>query len=141
MLNRTPSMVARLKTIGETYVQYPNEKSPEELFGGQWVKLFDNEAVFFRTEGVNAKSFNGGVQTDAIRNIKGSFGAEGLSRDTGRTSSSGALYHERRTHGAYGGTGYWGSAQIGFDASRTVPTANENRPKNMTYRIWKMVGY
>lgn len=141
MLNRTPSMASKLKTLGETYVQYPGEKSPTELFGGQWVKLFANEGVFFRTEGPNAKSFNSGKQGDAIRNIKGKFGSEGLSRDVGSRSSSGALYHERRKHGAYGGTSYWSSVQIGLDVSRTVPTANENRPVNYTYRIWRMVGY
>lgn len=141
MLNRTPSMASKLKTLGETYVQYPGEEPPSALFGGQWVKLFADENVFFRTEGPNAKNFNSGKQGDAIRNIKGVFGAEGLSRDTGSKSSSGALYYAGRKHGAYGGTGYWSSVRIGLDASRVVPTASENRPTNYTYRIWKMVGY
>lgn len=78
----------------------------------------------------------GTLEEDAIRNITGSFAAEGLSRDTGLQTASGALYHLPKKHGAYGGTGYNGSAQIGLDASLVVPTADENRPKNMSVNMF-----
>lgn len=85
----------------------------------------------------------GTIQLDAIRNIKGKFGAEGFSRDTGDTSSSGALYQESRKHRAYGGAGYSGSVQIGLDASRglpegttTDPITGENRPKNLSVNMF-----
>lgn len=93
--------------------------------------LPDTQGRFLRDTGGDAPSFRT-QQNDAIVNITGLFGAEGLSRDTGAMSASGALYHASRIHNAYGGTGYVGSVQIGFDASRVVQTANEVRPKNIS---------
>ena len=73
----------------------------------------------------------GSYQGDAIRNITGTFGAEGLSRDVGSIVASGALYSAGRGYPAYGGAPYNGSAIIGFDASLQVPTAADNRPRNV----------
>lgn len=68
------------------------------------------------------------AQGDAIRNITGKFnpGGNGSSGDSalftagpwGQASSSGA-FHD--------------SALITFDASKVVPTANENRPRNIAF--------
>ena len=49
--------------VGSTYTQYPhqtlgyfsNTENPTHLFGGNWIKIFSTESVFFRTEGSLAK--------------------------------------------------------------------------------------
>ncbi|MCL1961400.1 MAG: phage tail protein [Desulfovibrionaceae bacterium] len=67
------------------------------------------------------------VQGDAIRNIKGVFGVQAalLTSPTGpfTAASSGS-----RHNGDYSG-----GTTITFDASRVVPTASENRTRNLAY--------
>ena len=72
-------------------------------------------------------------QQDAIRNITGTIGAEGLSRDIGSVEATGSFYYLGRNYPAYGGAGYWGSVVFAFDASRQVPTAADNRPRNVAF--------
>lgn len=106
-----------------------------DLYGGKdadYVDLPDanGERLFFRGGADESHEF-GDIQGDAIRNITGTFAAEGLSRDhAGSVTAEGSLYLKGRSKRAYGGTGYDGSVVIGLDASRQVPTANENRPVN-----------
>ena len=50
--------------VGVCYTQYPDTPTPETLFGGTWKPLFNDEGVFFRTEGGRASGFGGGVQGD-----------------------------------------------------------------------------
>lgn len=76
----------------------------------------------------------GTTQEDAIRNITGkSFpGAAWVSLATNDTNTSGAFYPVG-TNGGYPTTGASSanlSQSLGFDASKVVPTAEENRPKN-----------
>lgn len=70
----------------------------------------------------------GQTQEDAIRNITGKY----LGMHAG--DIDGVFYRGDRS-GVYhdGGTGHKG--YIGFDASRVVPTANENRPKSLVLRL------
>lgn len=70
----------------------------------------------------------GQTQDDAIRNITGKH----LGMHAG--DIDGAVYRGART-GVYhdGGTGAKG--YIEFDASRVVPTANENRPKSLVLKL------
>ena len=84
----------------------------------------DLRGRFVRGVGGNSGAL-GAVQEDAIRNITGSFVAVKQSNPT-----SGAFYQ----------TG-WGPTKqytdhdgqaLNFDASRFVPTANDNRPVNVT---------
>lgn len=105
-----------------------------DLTGWTHLPKLNEEGQFLRQ--ATATTPVGTFQGDAIRNITGTFGAEGLSRDTGESSASGALYHEARAHRAYGATGYVGAARIGLDASRVVPTASENRPKNFSLNFF-----
>ncbi|RUS02614.1 phage tail protein [Pectobacterium polaris] len=66
------------------------------------------------------------AQGDAIRNITGSVSGaieEG-------NAYAGAFYE---TNGGRGGTGGGGDMGLGLDASRVVPTANENRPRNIAF--------
>lgn len=68
----------------------------------------------------------GTEQGDAIRNITGTFGGN----DQERRFLSGPFYYMGSE-----GSGKTGSSnstdKMGFDASRVVPTANENRPHNV----------
>lgn len=78
----------------------------------------------------------GSVQGDAIRNITGSIISTGEAvHDWGEGpyADAGALYHTTGyKHGSVNTTAYDGQlAGIVFDASRVVPTAAENRPKNI----------
>lgn len=70
------------------------------------------------------------AQGDAIRNIVGTF--DGNTND-GATYRSGAFSATNQS--ARGSDGKdWGGV-ISFDASRVVPTANENRPRNKAYLV------
>ena len=69
----------------------------------------------------------GSLQGDAIRNITGSITGAG-STEEGATYT-GALYNPGLYKGADGG--HDTDSGIGFDASRVVPTAPENRPVNV----------
>ena len=112
-----------------------------ELFaivGGQTPDL---RGLFLRGYGAQTSSHYGSVvhksgelgmiQGDAIRNITGS---------SGDSPNSGAYYYGALAGGAGGarkfaGEGLRGRSAINFDASRVVPTANENRPVNTAVRF------
>ena len=69
----------------------------------------------------------GSFQSDAIRNIYGVTGGIGFLR-AGELQATGPFY----ITGTYTGPEIWGGGTgIGFDASRQVPTASDNRPKNI----------
>jgi len=121
--------------IGFCYTQYPGTDTPSTLFGGTWTLMFNTEGVFFRTEGQGASSFGGGVQGDAIRNITGTVGA--VSR---YTSAAGAFWLNDTSDNWPRGSGY-PMSRSRFDASRVVPTAAENRPRNRTIRVWRKTAH
>ena len=133
----TPRRVAdviavRAMPVGSTYIQFPGRAAPNTLFGGTWSAIFDNEGIFFRTPGGEASSFGGGIQGDAIREIQGTvdLGATnpGTGAQTGVFRKSFVNINER------GGNNI--GTRLTFAASRVVPTANENRPRNRTVRVW-----
>lgn len=68
----------------------------------------------------------GGAQGDAIRNITGTFDAN---VNDGTWAKTGPFYTV--SYQATGTDGQGGGGIVGFDASRVVPTANENRPRNV----------
>lgn len=81
--------------------------------------------------GVDSDRIVGSKQGDAIRNITGRF-----SGGRTMTSPTGAFYYEWTGYGSDSGPdSHYVTA---FDASKVVPTANENRPRNaaVTYCIW-----
>ena len=67
----------------------------------------------------------GSAQGDAIRNITGEFGPV-----DGNTSAYTGAFRQSKGCG-WGATRNEGRALVTFDASRVVPTANENRPRNI----------
>lgn len=69
------------------------------------------------------------TQGDAIRNITGAAG----SKDDHMYSYVNGPYYlsQRISYDAVSGRGGGNGWVLGFDASRVVPTANENRPRNV----------
>jgi phage-related tail fiber protein len=88
---------------------------------GQFLRAFDDG------RGVDAGRGFGSTQGDAIRNITGALNA-GLNYTA--TNPSGAF--TVANVGNFGASGDFQAPQysFNFDASRVVPTANENRPTN-----------
>ncbi|QYC52534.1 putative tail fiber protein [Salmonella phage SSBI34] len=83
----------------------------------------------------------GSVQNDAIRNITGNFIIDDQAiwpggNRTGLPNIGGAFYYDPSSHGKIGYDAgsddrKWRALMAHFDASRVVPTAAENRPKNV----------
>lgn len=122
-VNDLPTLLAQANPVGQTYIQFPGTKEPSELYGGQWVKLFANEGVFFRTEGHHAKGFNSGVQGEMVgpHTHPGPF-----------NTAKGQGYHER-------GTEWRDSNSMRAINNITKTTGDETRPRNRTIRVWKKV--
>ena len=100
----------------------------------------DYRGMFLRGLGGNSANL-GILQGDAIRNIVGQIGGPGLGRITIQGDHRPQLYATGPfttkqlgdgDEGHYGGEGY----QINFDASRIVPTSEENRPINKSVRYF-----
>lgn len=101
----------------------------------------DYRGIFLRCQGsqtvdetVHSSPAVGVKQGDAIRNITGNFTA--LHQMNADICATGAFTYQNQNFGENGGRN---SAQetplYTFDASRVVPTANENRPVNATVRF------
>ena len=139
-----------IKHYEKGYFQMPGMPSPLEdtsmhYEGYSWHEA-NYDGNFFRAKGRNAKTFsskkltkeqikNGNYvfqddeQGDAIRNISGSFSGSEI------------------FHAFYGQLGAFkieglsapGAGAVTFDASRVVPTAEENRSRNLTFTFWVLV--
>lgn len=114
------------------------ECNGQAVDGSKYPKLYalmknvpDYRGVFLRGLGGNSASL-GELQGDAIRNITGSTG---IFTSQGWPTSSGALFTKASSDGDDGGRSNEGHI-IYFDASRVVPTAEENRPINKAIRYF-----
>ncbi|WWT49269.1 hypothetical protein [Escherichia phage vB_EcoM-LTH01] len=72
----------------------------------------------------------GSIQGDAIRNITGVMGYESIRTDHGYREQ-GALYTQYNSNSGPDHDRKNPAGDVRFDASRVVPTAPENRPKNV----------
>lgn len=110
-------------------------------YGGNGVTTFalpdltrDN-GLFIRS--TSAERTVGSIQGDAIRNITGSFGQmSDLDSSTWSRTLSGAFGYNSNAGISYPMkkltlNNYTATAKVIFDASKTVPTAEENRPVNI----------
>ncbi|MDY4377764.1 tail fiber protein [Pectobacterium brasiliense] len=71
------------------------------------------------------------AQGDAIRNIVGTIGQL---NDRVNTTETAGVFDANKYTGAHSGlTGGNGGRIVTFDASKVVPTANENRPRNIAF--------
>lgn len=120
-------------------IQFPWMPRPGSVFyfsGYRWAEV-NYDGCFFRAKGKGANPFDGDEQGDAIRNIKGDIG-----NMIGYEPGYGAPFYR---HSPVPGStwcisvayqGYF--SRFGIDASLVVPTAEENRPRNRTFIIWKL---
>ena len=104
-----------------------------ELFALLGNPVPDLRGLFLRGRGGNSAAL-GVQQSDAIRNIVGSSptmtGGGRYDQTSGAISAHVWYYQSANTLGGPGMT--YG---LNFDASRVVPTAEENRPVNMATRF------
>jgi len=92
---------------------------------GEFIRGFDNG------RGIDNGRVVGSPQGDAIRNITGTVTSNYISSNP--NNGVGALkssIQQTTTRYAYTSGSSWG-AKLDFDASLAVPTANENRPRNI----------
>ena len=104
------------------------------IYGGNGSTYFNlpkfNDGKFIRATGGNAASL-GISQGDAIRNIKGGFGD--ISGIYGEFHNPTGAFINNQPRKKYNSGGWTeDNTGLGFDASKMVPTANENRPYNMS---------
>lgn len=148
-----------IKHYQKGYIQMPGMPSPLEdasmhYEGYSWHEV-NYDGNFFRSKGRNAKAFsskkltkkqirNGdyifqnGEQGDAIRDIEGSLTGEEIFHSF--EGESGVFEMKNLSApGAAGNYSLKGSGTITFKASRVVPTAEENRPRNLTFIYWVLV--
>ena len=92
------------------------------------------KGLFLRGRGGNAAAL-GVTQGDAIRNISGTSTVYGLIEPTTNDGiASGAFFFPGRNNSGIQQITRMTNANLSFDASRVVPTANENRPANQAVR-------
>ena len=127
-----------IKIFQNGYIQWPGMPTPDTLFtfeGYRWAEV-NYDGCFFRAKGKDANPFNGDEQGDAIRNIKGLVGIEG------GVNPSGPFYIEspspKNVEAWQTAAQEYTTESTCFDASRIVPTAEENRTRNRTFIIWKL---
>ncbi len=114
-----------LECNGQSTAGYP------ELAAVVGATVPDLRGKFLRGLGRNSAGL-GATQGDAIRNITGSSG--NLGSWPGYGGGSGAF--SQTASGSYPSKDGGGNplVKLAFDASKSVPTANENRPVNMAVR-------
>jgi hypothetical protein len=83
----------------------------------------------------------GQYTADAIRNIAGPSGVHFTGAANTNLAGTPFYFGGTYTNCFAGGTGNNQSTGWIFDASRAVPTAADNRPKNVTVNIFFKVGY
>ena len=155
--NKFKSMFDLIRPIGDTYVQYPQQKSPMDLWGtfSTW-EVINYDGAFFRAEGTNANAFieeSGNLvkqkclteshshdiehkHTRGTMNITGMLFINGFSKAGVAFNQKGALY-------ATDGGGNWGvdsgkntaNGVLNFDASRdwNGETSSPTNTKSGTY--------
>jgi len=120
--NSAPSGFLAMNGQAITSAQYP------KLFARYGSSLPDLRGCFIRGLGGNSAAI-GVVQGDAIRNITGTTNNT-YSTDTNLVTGA---FYKTASSGRVIAAGTGSASGEGFDASLVVPTANENRPKNMAF--------
>ena len=152
----------RIYPVGVIYIQFPQQKSPEELFPGMTWEELDYDGAFFRASGGNADGFieeSGDLskQAEGLPDITGSIkpsdyhyfisaGIKGKGAFT--TASTGASFVpevETRTDLSSRGNMFSFSAANGEtttdgtvrSAAEVYGKSDHVTPENYTMRIWK----
>ncbi|MEI7372427.1 phage tail protein [Pectobacterium brasiliense] len=103
--------------------RYPSAVLPD--LRGEFVRGWDDG------RGADASRALLSAQGDAIRNIVGTIGQ--LNDRVNTTETAGVFDANRYTGSSAGLAGGQGGRIVTFDASKVVPTANENRPRNIAF--------
>ncbi|MEQ9744142.1 tail fiber protein [Pectobacterium actinidiae] len=103
--------------------RYPAGKLPD--LRGEFVRGWDDG------RGVDSGRALLSLQGDAIRNIRGTIGQ--LNDRVNTTETSGVFDANRYSGSSSGLAGGNGGRIVTFDASKVVPIANENRPRNIAF--------
>ena len=129
----------------EAYYKCTNPSNPNgsRNVNGTHIKLPDHRGEFLRAwdhgRGIDAGRQLGSFQSDAIRNIKGQFQGDdevGVVTRSFGNDLMGAFRSERNHSNGKGHDSNGGGGDIvSFDASRVVPTASENRPRNIALML------
>lgn len=142
--------------IGVIYTQYPQQKSPQELFPNTTWEEVNYDGAFFRASGGQAAAFNGGKQGQSIQRHNHGFSWSGshshrvsdpghshvyeLGEDDGGTGQAGErtkrYFGWKTTHSATTGISI-DNAKISISGTTGSTGENETRPENFTIRIWK----
>ena len=94
-------------------------------------------------KGINNSPFEKGVQSDTIRQIQGELINNSSNRAGGFVSidtySSGCFRGGSPNRGEMGSSTAMVGQGIIFDASKTVPTALQNNPINVSGILWRRI--
>ena len=142
--------------IGVIYTQYPQQKSPQELFPNTTWEELKYDGAFFRASGGNAAAFNGGKQGQSIQSHDHSFSwsgshshgvtdpghSHGIPTGTQDAHNEGLNDHsygfEKNNSTSSSTTGISiDSETISISGTTGSAGGNETRPENYTIRIWK----
>lgn len=150
-----------IKIFQNGYIQWPGMKSPLEdtslhFEGYSWYEV-NYDGNFFRAKGRNAKAFsskkltieqirNGDYifqddeQGDSIRNIQGTVFLNAASTVF---RASGVFSKNNNNTGTHADWGWVGDQKpfdrLIFNLEGVVPTAEENRSRNLTFIVWTLV--
>lgn len=143
------------------YIQWPGMPSPLEdsslhFEGYSWYEV-NYGGNFFRAKGRNAKAFSAkrltkeqikdgayifqdDEQGDAIRNIYGETGFGYVNANAAISNGVFKVLDPGYTHGSVTqGISNRPMSLLSFQAGLVVPTAEENRSRNLTFTIWVLV--
>ncbi|NIZ41367.1 hypothetical protein PVA45_07140 (plasmid) [Entomospira entomophila] len=136
--------------IGKIYVQYPSERSPQDLFPRQqWLNVSaDFAGDFLRVEGGNASAFESGQQEQSVPNIEGGWDMSVYTTGVGIiAASTGAFTVNSRIQSSWSGINHTndkkGHMPVSFNASKSHPAygrRDEVAPQNQSIRLWKRIG-
>lgn len=119
------STALNIPPIGYVMIQFPGSSEPASLFPDTvWQKLFDDEGVFFRTEGGEASAFESGVQSYTYQSHR--HGGDTYRNYTNRNTRNSGTTVSYITGS--------GSTYVSYAGS------SETRPTNRTIRVWERVG-
>jgi hypothetical protein len=153
--NMTQYLLEILFPYGSFYVQYPDKnsnydsdqfpinKSPGRLFGGDWQEQWPEESIFFRTRGTEASENRvNGFQNDALKMFvgKSAFNQTNYRNPgIGNTGIFGGGVSIQKM-----GTDYGSGSDVGhvdyFDSATQSNTSElETRVRNRQIKIWKRI--
>lgn len=135
-----------LVPIGFIYVQFPDQRTPQELFTGGtavWSDItVEYAGLFFRAEGGSSEQFEAGEQTQSSPKITEASMVGNMNSLIG---TSGTITLPLGNWSNYLWSGHYTSFYASnyydkFYSMRFFTSGDEVRPKNVSIKIWKRIG-